>query len=70
MRDEYDFSEAKRAKDVPHLAKLQAEAKDKIMITLMLDNEVFDKLHSKAEAEGIEYQTLINRMLREEFTTH
>jgi len=38
---------------------LQAEAKDKIMITLMLDN-----------AEGIEYQTLINRMLREEFAAH
>ena len=55
----YDFSGAKRAKDVPHLAKLQAEAKDKIMITLMLDN-----------AEGIEYQTLINRMLREEFAVH
>ena len=29
------------------------------MITLMLDN-----------AEGIEYQTLINRMLREEFAVH
>jgi len=70
MRDEYDFSEAKRAKDVPHLAKLQTEAKDKIMITLMLDNDVFNQLHSKAKAEGIEYQTLINRMLREEFAAH
>jgi hypothetical protein len=29
MREEYDFSNAKRAKDVPHLSKLQAEAKDK-----------------------------------------
>jgi len=29
------------------------------MITSMLDN-----------AEGIEYQTLINRMLREEFAVH
>lgn len=26
MRGEYDFSKAKRAKDVPHLAKLQAQA--------------------------------------------
>jgi len=29
MRKEYDFSNAKRAKDVPHLSKLQAEAKGK-----------------------------------------
>ena len=47
MRDEYDFSGAKRAKDVPHLAKLQAEAKDKIMITLMLDNDVSAILNLK-----------------------
>ena len=26
MRKEYDFTDARRAKDVPHLAKLQAEA--------------------------------------------
>ena len=36
MRKEYDFSKAKRAKDVPHLAKLQAEAKGKTRITIML----------------------------------
>ena len=30
MRDEYDFSTAKRAKDVPHLAKLQAEHDGKV----------------------------------------
>ena len=29
MRKQYDFSKAKRAKDVPHLAKLQTEAKGK-----------------------------------------
>ena len=26
MRDEYDFSQGKRAHEVPHLAKLQAES--------------------------------------------
>ncbi len=37
MREEYDFSNAKRAKDVPHLSKLQADAKDKTcVITLTI----------------------------------
>jgi uncharacterized protein (DUF4415 family) len=65
MRDEYDFSEAKRAKDVPHLARLQAEAKGKSRITIMLDNDVLVAFRAKADAEGIGYQTLINRVLRE-----
>lgn len=70
MQDEYDFSNAKRAKDAPHLAKLQAEAANKVMIALMLDNDIFEMLHSKAKIEGVEYQTLINRVLREELTAH
>ncbi len=65
MRDEYDFSDAKRAKDVPHLAKLQAEAKGKSRITILLDNDVLVAFRAKADAEGIGYQTLINRVLRE-----
>ena len=40
MRKEYDFSNAKRAKDVPHLSKLQSEVKDKTCVVIMLDNEV------------------------------
>jgi uncharacterized protein (DUF4415 family) len=65
MRKEYDFSKAKRAKDVPHLAKLQAETKGKARITIMLDNDLLAIFRAKAEAEGIGYQTLINRTLRE-----
>ena len=65
MRKQYDFSKAKRAKDIPHLAKLQAEAKGKTRITIMLDNDVLATFRSKAEAEGIGYQTLINRALRQ-----
>jgi len=44
MRKEYDFSKAKRAKDVPHLAKLQAEGGGKTRITIMLDNDVIKSL--------------------------
>ncbi len=64
MREEYDFSNSKRAKDVPHLAKLQSENKGKTRITIMLDNEVLDSFRSKAAQEGLGYQTLINQALR------
>jgi uncharacterized protein (DUF4415 family) len=65
MRDEYDFSKAKRAKDIPHLAKLRQEAEGKSRITIMLDNDVLTVFRERAEAEGIGYQTLINAALRE-----
>ncbi len=65
MRKPHDFSKAKRAKDVPHLAKLQTEAKGKTRITMMLDNDLLVAFRAKAEAEGIGYQTLINRTLRQ-----
>lgn len=65
MRKQYDLSRAKRAKDVPHLARLQGEAKGKTRITIMLDNDVLVSFRARAEAEGIGYQTLINRALRE-----
>ena len=65
MRKEYDFSKARRAKDVQHLARLQAEAKGKTRITIMLDNFVIETFRELAESEGIGYQTLINRTLRE-----
>lgn len=64
MRDEYDFSKAARAKDVPHLAKLQNEAKGKSRITIMIDNDVLEQFRTQASLEGIGYQTLINQVLR------
>jgi uncharacterized protein (DUF4415 family) len=69
MRKEYDFSKGKRAKDVPYLAKLQAEARGKTRITIMLDNFVIDAFRQLAEQKGIGYQTLINRRLRESLET-
>jgi len=64
MRKQYDFSNAKRAKSVPHLARLQAEAKGKTRITIMLDNDLLMAFKAKAESEGTGYQTLINQTLR------
>jgi uncharacterized protein (DUF4415 family) len=65
MRKEYDFTGAKRAQDVPHLAKLQAEiAKGKSRITILIDDDVLAAFRARAEREGKGYQTLINEALR------
>lgn len=69
MAKEYDLSKAKRARAVPHLARLQAEAKGKSRITIMLDNDLLATFRAMAEAQGIGYQTLINRSLREAVTS-
>ena len=68
MRKEYDFSRAKRANDVPHLAKLQAELKGKTRITIWLDDDVIETFRTKAEAQGTGYQTMINAALRAAIT--
>ena len=56
MRDEYDFSKAKRG------AVIQSPSKTRI--TIMLDDDVIEHFRAQAEAEGIGYQTLINALLR------
>ncbi|MCY4361707.1 MAG: hypothetical protein OXE42_05920 [Gammaproteobacteria bacterium] len=42
MRKEYDFSRARKAGDVPHLARLQAQSRGKTRITIMLDNDMLE----------------------------
>jgi uncharacterized protein (DUF4415 family) len=65
MRKEYDFRGAKRAKDVPHLAKLQADvARGKTRITILIDKDVLAAFRARAAREGRGYQTLINAALR------
>jgi uncharacterized protein (DUF4415 family) len=64
MRKEYDFSGAKRAHEVPHLAKLQAEAKGKTRVTMWIDNDVLAAFRVRAVQEGKGYQTLMNDALR------
>ena len=64
MRREYDFSKAKRAKDVPHLNKLKESSQGKTRITIMLDNDVLESFRMQAEKEGSGYQTLINKALK------
>lgn len=65
MRKEYDFSRAKRARDVPHLAKLQAEMTGKSRITMRVDNAVLAAFKARAESSGGSYQTMMNEALKQ-----
>lgn len=57
MRDEYDFSKAKRG------AVLASPGKTRI--TIMLDDDVIEFFRAQADAQGTGYQTLINALLRQ-----
>lgn len=65
MRDEYDFSNAKRANEIPHLRQLQAKSETQSPFTVQLDDDLLTILHARAGAQGIDCQTLINQLLRE-----
>ena len=47
----------------------KAETRGKTRITIMLDNFVIQAFRQLAEQEGVGYQTLINRRLRESLET-
>ena len=57
MRKEYDFSKGKRGPVIPSPGKTR--------ITIMLDDDVIEHFRTKAEADGVGYQTMINSTLRE-----
>ena len=65
MREEYDFTDAKRARDIPALAKLQAEQGGKARITMRVDNATLAVFKARAEMTGGNYQTLMNEALRQ-----
>ncbi|PTQ73648.1 BrnA antitoxin family protein [Pseudomonas sp. GV071] len=57
MKDLYDFSSAKRGAVAP--------SKGKTRITIMLDDTVLEAARQRADEEGMGYQTLINRLLKD-----
>jgi hypothetical protein len=61
MKDEYDFSHAKRGAVV--------SSKGKTRITIMLDDVVIEAARALAETEGYGYQTAINNTLRRALLT-
>lgn len=68
MQAEYDFTNARRAKDVPHLRQLRqkalGQAKGKQRITIMIDADVLAAFRHKAQGSAAGYQTLMNEALR------
>lgn len=60
MKAEYDFSEGKRGAVIP--------ANGKTRITIWIDDDVLEAFRTRAEAEGIGYQTLVNQTLRASLT--
>jgi uncharacterized protein (DUF4415 family) len=58
MKQEYDFSKAKRGPVIPL-------PPGKVRITIRLDEDVIDWFRSQVAATGGNYQSLINQALRE-----
>lgn len=56
MKENYDFSKAKRGAVAP--------SKGKTRITIMLDDDVLQAARARADEQGIGYQTLINSTLK------
>lgn len=62
---DYDFADARPVQDIPALAALQAEAAgDRAPVALYLDADIVAALHKRADAEGKNWQELINETLR------
>jgi len=63
MKDEYDFSQAKRGRIAPP----EPEPRGKTRITIRLDEDLIDHFLKESDAAGgaVGYQTLINDALRQ-----
>lgn len=61
MKNEYDFSKAKKAKAVKEI---------KVVKTFRLDPEILAWLESEGEKQGMGYQTFLNWFLRKSMDNH
>lgn len=61
MKDEYDFSKAKKAKAAKEI---------KIIKTFRLDPDVLDWLEIEGKKQGMGYQTFLNWFLRKSMDDH
>jgi len=64
MRDEYDFSKARRVGRITEEPPLE---QGKVKITIRIDEDILDHFGAEADKYGgkVGYQTLINSALRE-----
>ena len=67
MRNEYDFSKAKKANQVPHLVELQAQnsAESKQHFDISLSTNDFERLKSVAIKQGANYQVVAENILHQ-----
>ena len=65
MRKEYDFSKAKRAYQVPHLAQLQTEHQNQSKVIMQVDDDILTIFKNYAQTHGENYQVLMNQALRQ-----
>ena len=61
MKAEYDLTAGKRGAVIPNNGKTR--------ITIWIDDDIIEAFRTRAEAEGIGYQTLVNQTLRLSMTT-
>lgn len=61
MKNEYDFSKAKKSKKIKDL---------KVIKTFRLDSDVIEWLESEGEKEGMGYQTFLNWFLKKSMDNH
>ena len=70
MRKEYDFSQAQRARDIPHLAQLQAAAGDKPIVMVHIDADIIDDFERRREAGIGDIDVWVNQALRDWISAH
>jgi uncharacterized protein (DUF4415 family) len=70
MRKEYDFSQAERARDIPHLARQKAAAGDKPIVMVDIDADIIDDFERRREAGNGDLNDWVNQALREWIGSH
>lgn len=70
MRKEYDFSQAQRARDIPHLARLQAAAGDNPIVMVHIDADIIDDFERRREAGIGNIDVWVNQALRDWISDH
>lgn len=70
MRKEYDFSDAKRARDIPHLVRLRASADAKPVVIAHIESDVVTAFEQRTHASKDELDAWVNQVLREWLVAH
>jgi uncharacterized protein (DUF4415 family) len=70
MHKEYDFSQAERARDVPHLARLRAAAGEKHVVMVHIEADIVSDFERRHDALMGDLNAWVNQALREWISTH